>query len=388
MEKEVKAHNSLYFICVFMILLFFGSPNVSAGTIGKGRAEIFNNNSGSARKQAIQNALRDAVEQGVGVLIDAKTQVKNWAVIRDEVFTSSRGFVKKYSILKDEQQKNIWYVEIDAELSKGDIKNKLEELRILHKKMGNKRIMVTYFKEHPDSLEEKHNAVLTALSFIPAEFNRSGFRVFDQRSLGYISDKTSPSGALKEQWIKIADEHQVDVLVEFELLPGKKRPFSNSMYTAAKITLRMKVYDVSTGRLFSNVQSNQKQMTNARVGSFDWENALSKAAERAGTSATKETVDNIVEYYKSVGDIGNSYLLIFQNFIEDEEDIILEVLEGLDGFQSLSELKNIPKLLKVEYFSTVEKSRLRRKIRLACKAQKVKLKTREIAGNRLIFVKP
>lgn len=384
----MKAIKSLYFVGFVILLLLVNSTNASAGVIGKGRAEIFNNNSGSARKQAIQNALRDAVEQGVGVFIDSKTKVKNWAVIRDEVFSSSRGFVKKYSILKDEQQNNAWYIEIDAEISKGDIKNKLEELRILHKKMGNKRIMVTYLKEHPDSLGEKHNAVLTALTFIPSEFNRSGFRVFDQRSMGYISDKMSPSGAKKEQWMKIADEHQVDALVEFELLPGKKRPFSNSMYTAAKITIRMKVYDISTGRLFSNVQSNQKQMTNARVGSFDWENALSKAAERAGISATKETVDNIIEHYKTVGDIGNSYLLIFQNFVEDEEDMILEVLEGLDGFQSLSELQNVPKLLKIEYFSTVEKSRLRRKIRLACKAQKVKLKTKEISGNRLIFVKP
>jgi len=150
----------------------------------------------------------------------------------------------------------------------------------------------------------------------------------------------------------------------------------------------MKTYDVSTGRLISNVQSKQKQMTNARYGSFDWESALSRAGEKASRTATSETIENIVEYYTSVGDIGNSYLIIFKDFSEDQEDTILDTLENLDGYQSLSEIQNTPNLLKIEYFSTMEKSRLRRKIRLACKEKKVRLRTKEISGNRLIFVKP
>ena len=42
--------------------------SLQAGTLGKGSAEIFEGNEGAARDQAKQNALRDAVEQGVGAV--------------------------------------------------------------------------------------------------------------------------------------------------------------------------------------------------------------------------------------------------------------------------------------------------------------------------------
>ncbi|MCP4754535.1 MAG: hypothetical protein GY866_26940 [Proteobacteria bacterium] len=386
MKREKNRYRILLTAAVCILLI---SPVcVQAGTIGKGSAKIFNNNEGSARNQALQNALRDAVKQGVGLLLDSKTVVKNWAVIQDEVYSSARGFVKNYTIIKDEKQNDTWYVEIDAEVASGQIKDKLANLRILHKKMGNKRLMVIYRPEHPDSLEAKNSAVLSALISIPAELNRSGFRVFDQRSLDRIYDSTSQTGGTQEAWMKIADQHQVDMLVEFELVSGSKSPFSRSKYKAAKVNIRMRVYDVSTGRLISNAQTTQKQMTNARTGSYDWDNAVSQAAEKAGKTVTVETVDKIVEFYKSVGDIGNGFLIVFKNFTEDEEDTILDTLENLDGYQSLSELQNEPQLLKIEYFSTMEKSRLRRKIRQACKSKRIKLRSKKTSGNRFVFVKP
>ena len=385
MKRGLKLRFIISIICLTVLSV---SPFVLQGaTIGKGRAKIFNNNEGSARDQALRNALRDAVKQGVGVLLDSQTVVKNWAVIRDEVYSSARGFVTKYSVLKDEKQNDVWYIEIDAEVSTADIKDKLADLRILHKKMGNKRLMVIYRPDHPDALDAKHGAVLAALTSIPDELNKSGFRVFDQRSLGHVISKITQSGGSTEAWRRIADQNQVDILVEFELIAGKKKPFSRSAFSSAKTVVRLRVYDVSTGRLISNTQSEQKQMTNARVGSYDWDNALTKAGSKAGRMATAEGIKNIVSFYQSVGDIGNSFLIVFKDFSEDEGDIILELLENLDGYQSLSELENIPQLLRVEYFSTIEKSRLRRKIRLAAKEKKIRIRTKRLSGNRLIFLK-
>lgn len=371
-----------------MAALFILPGWSSAAVIGKGQAQIFNNNEGSARNQALRNALRDAVKQGVGVLLDSNTIVKNWTVIQDEVYSSARGFVKQYKVIRDEKSNGIWFIEIEAEVATGQIKDKLADLRILHKKMGNKRLMIIYNPGHPEALKEDHSAVRSALTAIPSEFNKSGFRIFDQRSLGYISKKISQGGSNKAAWMKIADEQQVDILTEFEILTSKKSPFSNKSFSAAKVTLRMKTYDVSTGRLISNVQSNQKQMTNARAGSFDWDNALARASEKSGSAAADDTITNIVEYYKSVGDIGNSYFITFKDFTEDETDLILDALENLEGYQSLSELQMTPNLIKIEYFSTMNKSRLRRKIRSAVRAHRIKLSSKEISGNRFIFVKP
>jgi len=381
--------NQIILPFLIMLTILFVLPTWSnAAVVGKGRAKIFNGNEGSARNQALRNALRDAVKQGVGVILDSNTIVKNWTVIQDEVYSSARGFVKQYQVTRDEKDSDTWFIEIEAEVATGQIKDKLSELRILHKKMGNKRLMVLYNPEHPEALAVDHSAVRSALTSIPTEFNQSGFRIFDQRSLGYISKKISQRGEKKAAWMKIADEQQVDILAEFEVLSSKKSPFSTKSFSAAKVTLRMKIYDVSTGRLISNVQSTQKQMTNARAGSYDWDNALARASEKSGQAAASDAIKNIVEYYKSVGDIGNSYFITFKDFTEDETDIILDALENLEGYQSLSELQMTPDLAKIEYFSTLNKSRLRRKIRAAARSNKIKLSSKEISGNRFVFVKP
>ena len=57
----------------------------------------------------------------------------------------------------------------------------------------------------------------------------------------------------------------MDILAEFEILSSKKDPFSNKSFSAARVTLRMKTYDVSTGRLISNVQSNSIQVSQSRM---------------------------------------------------------------------------------------------------------------------------
>lgn len=375
-------------ISLIALLSFLCFPSAAiSGTIGKGSATIFGNNDNSARQQALDNALRDAVKQGVGLYLDSQTQVKNWAVIRDEVFSSARGFVKSYTVLKDEKVKDTWYIEIDAQVSSSEIKDKLSELRILHQKMGNRRIMVIYRATHPDALTEDHSAVTAVLSTMQTELLNYGFRIFDYRSLGHIYDQISQKGASTEDWVKIADQQQVHILVEMELVGGKKKPFSNSAFSAARITLQAKSYDVSTGRLISNRGASQKQMTNARVGSFDWNNALSKAGVRAGKLASDELTQDVIKYYETIGDIGNAYLMIFKDFSEEEGFEILEILENMEGYQSLSELENIPQMIKIEYFSSMQKSRLRRKLYLACKEKGIRLTTKQMSGNRFTFVK-
>lgn len=320
-------------------------------------------------------------------MLDSETVVKNWAVIRDEVYSVSRGFVTQYEVIKDERKNDDWVIEIDAEVATGKIKDKLADLRILHQKMGNKRLMVIYQPTHPDAFPADHSAVLSALISIPDTFSKSGFRIFEQTVTDYISKKTSQTGAEKADWKEIIDEQQADFVIEFELVGEGRKIYSSSSFSAARVDIRMKAFDVSTGRLISNVQTQQKQMTNARVGSYDWDNALSKAGEKAGTEATRETIENVIDFYESVGDIGNSYLIIFNDFSEDEEDAILEILENLEGFQSLSELQNTPTTIELEYFSSIGKSRLRRLIRIETKAKRIRVSSKDISGNRLIFIK-
>jgi len=382
--------NKSRLIFLFIILTAILAARGSAETIGKGSAQIFNKNEQAARDQAKRNALRDAVEKGVGLILDSKTITKNWAVIRDEVYSSARGFVTKYDVIQDEKQGNTWYFEIDATVATGSIKDKLQDLRILHKKMGNKRLMVIYRKNQSDALDPDDGAVLEALSAIQTELNQAGFRVFDQQSVANLYSRINPSGNGDkdvEQWIKIANEQHAEILLQFELTADRKRSGAQTRFSAARAGIQIRTFDVSTGRLISNNGTVEKQMTNARIGSSDWKRALSSASKKAGKVAATETIDQIVSFYQNVGDIGNAFFVIFKNYTEDEEDSLMEQLEELEGYQSITELKNQPMLLEVEYFSSLKKSQLRRKLRIKAKENGIRLTTREISGNRLLFEK-
>lgn len=56
-----------------------------------------------ARKAAIDDALKQAVEQSRGVMVQSETLVKDFTTVRDEILSKSRGFVKRYEILREQK---------------------------------------------------------------------------------------------------------------------------------------------------------------------------------------------------------------------------------------------------------------------------------------------
>jgi O6-methylguanine-DNA--protein-cysteine methyltransferase len=69
-----------------------------------------------ARKVAIDDALKQAVEQARGVMVKSETLVKDFTTVRDEILSQSRGFVKRYEILKEKkmEEDKTYRVEIQA----------------------------------------------------------------------------------------------------------------------------------------------------------------------------------------------------------------------------------------------------------------------------------
>lgn len=64
--------------------------------------EVVVNGHGISREAAMQDAFRQAVEQAVGTLVDSQTRVRNYAVLTDDVYTKSQGFIREYSILSEQ----------------------------------------------------------------------------------------------------------------------------------------------------------------------------------------------------------------------------------------------------------------------------------------------
>lgn len=356
-----------------------------------GSATIYSNNVGSARTQALKNAQRQAVEQGVGVVIDSNTLARNYEVIRDEILSTSQGFVSSYEILKEGiVGGTVYEVTIRADVEEGKIKESLTALRILHKKMGNKRLMIVYHSQDPHALPRDNGAVTTTLGAVREEFNKAGFRMFNDQQMTRIYQAVEQEALVDravDSLLALALDQQAEILVQMEMIAGKRDQRGGGFW-AVKTTLRLGIYDAATGRQIADVVTEGKELSAKKPGNYDWYRMLGKAGVRAGAEAGRQAISRIAEFYQNVGDAGFAYLIIFRNFSFDQEDAILDYLEGSPGFQQLSELKNTRNYLELELFSDEEKSRLRRKIRRDLRDLDIEVATQSVSGNRMVFINP
>ena len=77
---------------------------------------------GETAEKATEDALRNAVEQAVGALIDAKTMVEGEQVIQDKILRMSNAFVDKYDVLKRWSEGNLQYCRISAQVKSRELR--------------------------------------------------------------------------------------------------------------------------------------------------------------------------------------------------------------------------------------------------------------------------
>ena len=306
--------------------------------------------------------------------------------MRDAVSCVEHGFKFKddskiYMAIPYGAEKYDWDVAQDL------LEDRLAALRILHQAMGNKRVMVVYQSDNPNALDRSHGATRTALQAIRDEFNKAGFRLFNEQATEKVYTQIERAGRVDrpvDDLVAMALDQQADMLVKFENIAGQRGP-KGGLFSAAFSTIRISVFETTTGRQVADTQAEGKQLLQANAGPYDWEKGLATAAEKASRQAATEAIDKIAEYYKQIGDEGFNYLLAFRGFNDDDKDKILDYLENTPGFDNLSEKKNTIDYLEVELFSSQDASRLRRMLRAGLKEKGIELQTQSTAGNRLVF---
>jgi len=82
-----------------------------------GRAEIVGSNKDGARNIALTSAFREAVEKGIGVWVQSQTEVKDAALVKDQILTRAEGYVTEHEIVKEKVEDNQLVVTIKAQVA-------------------------------------------------------------------------------------------------------------------------------------------------------------------------------------------------------------------------------------------------------------------------------
>lgn len=128
-------------IALFLLLIAYLIIPISAFSIED--STVLVEGYGNTRDEALLDARREAVAQGVGVLLTSETEVNNFILQKDVVLTKIMGSVKNVTILEERKRdKDTYYVKIKAVISEESIKRDLMALQILLSSMDYPRILV------------------------------------------------------------------------------------------------------------------------------------------------------------------------------------------------------------------------------------------------------
>jgi|GEM_PF-3217674 len=242
---------------------------------------------GITERAAIHNAMRQAIEQVLGARIDAKTFVRNHAVIEDEIFTNSEGYVSSFEVISKSRDGDLFAVEILAEVN-----DELVETHLLSR------------------LQKK------ALIQTNADSPRIAVKAYDAAGQRYSEVEAEILSALQRQGFESAVESQADLLVLAEV-----------KLTNGGVTLSSKLLSKTGKILYAGTQTGNVGMFTANAGAT----TLKLASRRAGQAVSFAAL-------KSAANVGQHITLQItqQTFQQLGGNVIsISKIKNLDGVNDI-----------------------------------------------------
>ena len=129
------------YAALLMAVVFF-----LAGTASALASTVTVTGRGSTERSALHDAMRQAIEHEVGVMVDSRTYVANYQVINDRIYTQSEGYIESYDVLHSNSFNGIWEVEIRAQVRsealRTDLMSRLQKKALIGANMQDPRIGV------------------------------------------------------------------------------------------------------------------------------------------------------------------------------------------------------------------------------------------------------
>jgi len=252
--------------------------------------EVVASGYGPSQREALTAAQRNAVEQGVGVLVDSQSLSENLMLVEDNIYAKSRGYIKNYMVISEKKSADgNWEVTIEAEVSTEQIKDSLDALGILRDKLGNPRIKVIYDANKTESSAINNSPIISeAYEGIVEHLAEMEFPVVDNKSLELVLKK------------------EAEYLLVYNLKTGEHVATDN--FRKVWIMISAKMINLSSGQVIASLD---KKVLGVDKDSLDF--AYRKAARKAGKLAAHFLVDKWAQIAQSKTVSGREVFLELSN---------------------------------------------------------------------------
>ena len=297
----------LFSLLVFLVGLV---PQIahSQSTIveSQGVAAIVQGNRDIARDKAIEDALRNAVEQATGSLIENETLVENYQLLSDKIYSQSKGYVQTYEVLDEKVDQGLYRVTIQATVASGELKYDLRALNVLMRQVRKPRVMVLF----EESISEGVNSGRLAEDAISKVLLDSGFKLVDADTVRHNLGQDKVQGLLAGDGrvaAVISDKYGAEMLllgtaqaVTNQVTIGDIKINSNQAVISAKL-VRADTGEVKV--------SETRQAAKPHVNSLS---GIQMAISEASELLANDMIDKIIQiFHEEVYNIANVNLTIF-----------------------------------------------------------------------------
>ena len=218
-----------------------------------------------SRTDAIEAAQRDAVEKAVGVMIESETTMKNYALVKDEVLSRSKGFIRTYSVVREGRDRELYKVLIDAVVVKAAfVKDMGEAIENLYQRVGKPRVMVVIKERQLDKkgkVDEEVSANDKGISEkeIRKILIKRGFTFVDARAAAGMSlMKVALQGeeVARSQAVQAARTAKAEIVILGNASVQDKGVMSD--FHIAQADLALDVVRVDTGQVMASEVDNNR----------------------------------------------------------------------------------------------------------------------------------
>lgn len=300
---------TVLFMFAFAVFLIFNSSSFAEDkTIeAEGVSTI-------SREDAIRQAQRSAVEQGVGIFIQSQTEVENFELKKDKIFSRTKGYIKRFSIIKESKDEDLFKIIIKATVSLDKIKDDLIAMKILLASMEHPKLMVLIEEDYKSMDNLGMGIASTEMASLLGE---KGFELVDKSQVDAIINNNQGRQALagntkaaKALGLKFGAQY---VVVGKAVAQDAGEAYPGSGLKSIQASLQLKVIQTQTGLVLGSVV---KTGVSAHISPLT-------GATTAIQMCAKKAVD---EYL--VNAITNS----FQEFLNNGTPLKLHIT-GVDSFQ-------------------------------------------------------
>lgn len=270
-----------------------------------GMGAIIDNNTADARKIALRDAQRNAVEQILGTFVRSETKIENYQLLEDKIFSRAEGFIESFTVEEEGVEGTSYRVVIRAMIKVETLKDELRAIGIMLEEMGFPRIMLIVDEtvkkngeetvvDHPTLSAEIENRLLKKGFILVAKDYSDQLRRQERELMAEViaSDQKAAEMALSYgAEVVVVGTNTIDYF-------GVQNLFHQSDATAS-----IRAIIASTAQVVANVQEQK------RGGSDRAENSYIEASKKVGSVIVDNIIERIIQNWRQVEQRGTHFVV-------------------------------------------------------------------------------